>query len=150
MSPTPSDAFRFVFGSETRAKLLGLLADSRKPQTGYAIAKRIGVKPSKVYRQLPRLVESGVLEVRRDESGVKRYVLADGDLRRFLQRRVRVTSAEEWFSPERVRRKREAYDRLRGMKLSPPTTRPNRGAVSSPEEFERPPEKDRALRRIRR
>ncbi|MFQ5908928.1 MAG: helix-turn-helix domain-containing protein [Thermoplasmata archaeon] len=150
MSPALSDRFRHLFGSETRARLLGLLADSEQPLTGYAIAKRLRVPPSKAYRQLPGLLASGVLEVIQDERGVKRYVLVDGDLRRFLQKRVRVTTAEEWFSPGRARRKRKAYDRLRRREVPPPRTRPHRAAVSNPEEYERPPEKDRALRRLDR
>ena len=148
MSVAPSDRFRHVFGSETRARMLGLLADAERPLTGYAIARRLRVPPSKVYRQLPGLLTSGVLEVIQDERGVKRYVLVDRDLRRFLQKRVRVTTAEEWFSPGRARRKRRVYDRLRAMEILPPTPRPHREAVSNPEEYERPPEKDRALRRL--
>lgn len=150
MSSPPSNPFRHVFGSGTRVRLLGLLADSDRPLTGYAIAKGIRAPPSKVYRQLRGLRAAGVLEMIEDERGVKRYVLEDDDLRRFLRKRVRVTTAERWFSPERVRRKRKAYDRLRGMEVSPPASRPNREAVSNPQEYERSPYKDRALRRLGR
>lgn len=150
MSPPSLDASKAIFGSEIRAKLLGALADSRESQTGYFLAEKIDVNPSKVYRQLPRLVKAGILGMQRDESGAKRYALVDEDLRRFLLKRVRVTTTEEWFAPERMREKREAYQRLRGVEVELPRTRPNRAAVSHPEEFERPPEKDRALSRVGR
>lgn len=137
-----------VFGSETRTKLLGALADSKEPQTGYFLSKKIRVNPSKVYRELRRLRDTGILGMRQNDSGYTKYFLADDDLRRFLLRRVRLTSTREWFSLERVQERREVYERLKKSKVELPVSVPDPESVPNREEFERVPEKDRALRRI--
>lgn len=140
---------RAVFGSKTRTRLLGALADSREPQTGYFLAKKAGVYPSKAYGELRRLEEARILEVQQNPSGTRKYFLADNDLRKFLLRRVRVTSAEEWFSFERTRERRGTYERLKSSAVELPDFTPDPGSIRNREEFERIPEKDEALRRIR-
>ena len=136
-----------LFGSETRAKVLGFLADARTPKTGYQISKATDVRPPKVYRELRRLAETDFLEVV-EEPGRKRYRMVDEDLRRLLLRCARITSEDEWFSAERVRERRGAFERARGIRLSLPESTPNRNAVLNPSEYERSPAKDRALRRF--
>lgn len=138
-----------IFGSQARTRLLGALADSREPQTGYFLAKKAGVFPSKAYGELRKLEKAGILERRQDASGYKRYLLVDADLRSFLSRRIRITSAEEWFSMERRRERRQAYERLRRSRTELPDFTPEPERVRNREEFERPPEKDEAIRRIR-
>lgn len=129
--------------------MLGALADSREPQTGYFLARKAGVYPSKAYGELRKLQEAGILEQREDASGYKKYLLIDDELRRFLRRRVRLTTAEEWFSLERSRERRRAYERLRRSKVELPDFTPEPESVRHREEFERVPEKDEAIRRIR-
>ncbi len=136
-----------LFGSETRAKVLGFLADARTPKTGYQTSKATGIRPPKVYRELRRLAETDFLEIV-EEPGRKRYRMVDEDLRRLLLRRARITSQDEWFSPERVRERRGALERASGIRVSLPESTPNRDAVLNPSEYERSPAKDRALRRF--
>lgn len=136
-----------LFGSETRAKVLGFLADARTPKTGYQISKATGIRPTKVYGELRRLAETDFLEVV-EEPRRKLYRMVDEDLRKLLLRRARITSEDEWFSPERVRERREALERASRTPLSLPESTPNRDAVLNPSEYERSPAKDRALRRF--
>jgi len=137
-----------LFGSETRAKVLGFLADVREPKTGYAVAGAIEVKPPKVYGELKRLAKGGILELVADPGGPARYRLGAGPLREFVVRRVRITTFGEWFS----RPRRQARDRLleeaRSLRVVLPRSEADRASVPNPSEFQRPRGKALALRRI--
>jgi len=141
---------RRLFGGETRAKVLGLLADATVPKTGYELAKAARANPSKVYGILRDLTEAGLVQALSDRPGVRRYSLADPDLRRFLLRNVRITTIEDWFSPARVQQREARMNRLPRMRFEIRPSRKRRDALPNYREFERPPEKDRALRRIAR
>jgi len=143
-------ALRRVLGGETRARVLGLLADAAVSKTGYELAKAARASPSKVYRILRDLAEADLVQVVSDRPGVRRYSLTDPDLRRFLLRRVRITTLQEWFSPARVRQREASLDRLRPERFVPRPSRLKRGRLPNYREFERLPEKDRALRRVAR
>src|SRR3990172_9173404 len=99
MSSDLHPALRRLLGGETRAKVLGLLADAMVPKTGYELAKATRASPSKVYAILRDLAEAGLLRTVSNRPGVRQYSLVDPDLRRFLLRHVRITTIEEWFSP---------------------------------------------------
>ncbi|MFA5896287.1 MAG: winged helix-turn-helix domain-containing protein [Thermoplasmata archaeon] len=149
----PSDlhpALRRLLGGETRAKVLGLLADATVPKTGYELAKAARVSPSKVYAILRDLAEAGLVQTVSNRPGVRRYSLADPDLRRFLLRHVRITTIEEWFSPARVQAREATLGRLKPMRFEIRSSRTRRERLPNYREFERPPEKDRALRRVAR
>ena len=149
----PSDlppALRRLLGGETRAKVLGLLADATVPKTGYELAKAARASPSKVYAILRDLAEAGLVQAVSNRPGVRRYSLADPDLRRFLLRNVRITTIEEWFSPARVQAREATLGRLQPMRFEIRSSRTRRQRLPNYREFERPPEKDRALRRIAR
>lgn len=148
MSFRVSPAIGALLGSENRARILGLLASTQEPKTGYAISKETGLTPSKVYPIVRKLHDAGILRVTMGRP--KMVVLADEDLRRFLVRRVRIASSDEWFEPSRVRGRREAFLRLKRLPWKPPVARPNPAAVPNRKEFDRPPEKDRALQRVSR
>ena len=150
MSFTISPAVQRLFGSETRAKVLGLLADSSDPRTGYELSKKLGINPSKVYSVLHDLEDSGFIAVVTDQSGRKRYLLADEDLKSLLLRRVRIVAEDDWFSPARVRRRNEAIEAAKRLNVELPRRGANPLRVPNREEFVRPPEKDRALRLIAR
>jgi len=141
---------RRLLGGETRARVLGLLADATVPKTGYELAKATGANPSKVYGILRDLTEAGLVQVLSDRPGVRRYSLADPDLRRFLLRHVRITTLREWFSPARMRQREASLDRLRPERFAPQPSRMKREKLPNYREFERPPTKDRALRRVAR
>src|SRR6266487_3075868 len=105
MSTILQPALRRLLGGETRARVLGLLADATVPKTGYELAKAARANPTKVYGILRGLAEAGLVLVQSDRPGVRRYCLVDADLRRFLLRYVRITTLQEWFSPVRVRQR---------------------------------------------
>src|SRR5256712_13500179 len=136
-----------LFGSETRAKVLGFLADARTPKTGYQISKATDIRPPKVYGELRRLAETDFLEVV-EEPGRKRYRMVDEDLRRLLLRCARITSEDEWFSAERVRERRGAFERGGGGAPSLPGAAANRKPVLHPSGEEREPPQDSGLRRV--
>src|SRR5207249_1987595 len=87
-------ALRRLLGGETRARVLGLLADATGPKTGYELAKEAHANPSKVYGILRDLTEAGLVNVVSDRPGIRHYSLADADLRRFLLRYVRITTLQ--------------------------------------------------------
>ena len=138
-----------LFGSETRAKVLGFLADAREPKTGYQVAKATGLKPPKAYRELQRLAETEFVRVV-EEPRRKCFLLANDDLRRLVLRYVRITTEDEWFSPARVRERRDALERAARIRLTLPESKPNPDAVPNRWEYERPPAKVRALQRVAR
>lgn len=140
-------AITAILGSETRARILALLADSNEPKTAYAISRQIEMKPPRVYRELRKLESAGLVGLKPDSKGRRRYYLAEEDLRRFLLRRARLASSEDWFSLARMRAIEEATERLKRIQVKLPPGRPNQAAVPNRGEFLRPPEKDRALRR---
>jgi DNA-binding transcriptional ArsR family regulator len=143
-------ALRRLLGGETRARVLGLLADATVPKTGYELAKAARANPSKVYRILRDLTEAGLVQLQWDRPGIRRYSLSDSDLRRFLLRYVRITTLQDWFSPARVRQREASLDRLRPGRFVPRPSRMKREQLPNYREFERPPEKDSALRRVAR
>jgi len=138
-----------VFGSQTRAKVLGYLAELSVPQTGYAISKGLDIGASKVYEELKRLESCGVLRSDFDARGSKRFLLNDEDLRRFLARNLRILPAIGWFSPERIAERQEKFEETRRVTVNLPPVPTGEGTPPFAKEFRRPPAKDRALRRIR-
>ena len=150
MSSTLQPALRRLLGGETRARVLGLLADATVPKTGYELAKAARASPSKVYAILRDLADAGLVKSVSNRPGVKAYSLTDPDLRRFLLRNVRITTIEEWFSPARVQQRESMLDRLWPIRFEVRSSRVRREQLPNYREFERPPEKDRALRRVAR
>ena len=138
-----------IFGSGARARILGYLAQSSDPQTGYAIAKDLELSFSNVYPELKRLEAWRILASRPDLRGGKRYSLIDEDLRRFLLKRIRILSSSDWFSGARVAERRSFFEEARRIPLkASPSKRGGRKRPFS-DEFRRPPQKDRALKRVR-
>ena len=139
-----------LFGSQTRAKVLGYLAGSTIPQTGYAISKRLEVGVSKVYEELKRLESSGVLVASLDAKGSRTFLLNDRDLRNFLVRSIRILPAEDWFSPEQIAERRKVFEETRRLDVPVPRVPPRAEGRPFANEFRRPPAKDRAMKRLRR
>jgi DNA-binding PadR family transcriptional regulator len=137
-----------LFGSETRAKVLGVLANSLEPKTGYEISKTLDISPPKVYDVLKRLETSGFLKAVRGRSRSKRYFLADEDLRRLVLKRVRIAVEKDWFSPEMEREREKAFELARKLVVRVPKAMGIPKSIPNRREFMRPPEKDRALARI--
>lgn len=143
-------ALRRLLGGETRAKVLGLLADAAVPKTGYQLAKAARASPSKVYAILRDLAQAGLVQTVSNRPGVRQYSLADPDLRRFLLRNVRITTIQEWFSPARVQEREATLGRLKPVRFEIRPSRGRRERLPNYREFERTLEKDRALRRVAR
>jgi biotin operon repressor len=140
-----------VFGSQARAKVLGYLANSDTPQTGYAISKSVEISFSKVFEELKRLESAGILVKTLDSRGRSQFALRDPELRSSLSKRIRIISAEEWFSPDKVARRRKALVDAKGISVSLPRVPSGTGWSSRlAAEFHCAPEKDRALKRVRR
>ena len=139
-----------LFGSRTRAMVLGYLAESSTPPTGYAIAKALSIGASKVYPELKKLQAIGILEGRLDVRGGKTYLLKDDDLRRFLLKRSRIMFSKDWFSSDRLAQRRKDFERAREIQVRVPPAGPARARRPFEREFRRPRAKDRAVARIRR
>jgi len=139
-----------VFGSQTRAKVLGYLAVSSVPQTGYSISKNMDIGIAKVYESLRKLESCGVLVSSLDVRGSKRFLLNDGDLRNFLIKNLRILSADDWFLPARIAERRRNFKETRRINVNVPAFPARKGKRPFANEFRRPPEKDRALSRMRK
>ena len=146
MSFTVPGGIETLFGGAVRTKILGYLAACSAPQTGYAVAKDLDIGVSKVYPELERLEAARVLTVRRDINGRKGFLLADEDLRRFLLRRVRILPSGAWRTNARNEGQERAWT---PPGIGEPNEQTPRERISA-REFQRPPAKDRALRRLRR
>lgn len=148
MSGSTAPAVRLL-GSEVRAKVLGVLAESREPKTGYEVSKILDMYPSKVYETLRHLEGTPFVEVVGGGRG-KRYLLADEDLRKLLLRTVRIAAEDDWFV-DRTRRIAEAETMLEGrppMEVPAISGEPGPRARAILREFARPREKDRILSKM--
>jgi hypothetical protein len=139
-----------LFGSTARARILGYLAAASGAKTGYEVAKALGLGPSNVYPELARLERWGVVACHRDVAGRKRFVLSDEDLRSFLVRRVRVMDTAQWLSGRPVARREARAKEAAALPLNVPGRRSNRPRPPAADELRPRPEKERALRRLRR
>lgn len=149
MQPETSSRVEGVFGSGTRAGILGYLAQSSDPQTGYAIAKALQLGVSNVYPELKRLEDWAILASRPDVNGSKGYFLADEDLRRFLLRRIRILPSKEWFSSGRIAERQTLFEEAKRLSKAAPRVRAAGTKRPFSDEFRRPPGKDRALKRVK-
>jgi DNA-binding transcriptional regulator GbsR (MarR family) len=139
-----------LFGSETRARVLGLLADSSGPKTGYELAKALGANASKVYAVLRKLEGTGLLGVVTDRSDYKRYFVADDDLRRFLLKKARITLEKDWFAPRAVGDREKLVEFAKQLRVEIPDAVAKPKNLPNFSEFIRPREKDWALKRVAR
>lgn len=148
MSGSTDPAVR-LFGSEVRAKVLGVLAQSREPKTGYRVSKILDTYPSKVYEALRDLEDTPFVEVVGGARG-KRYLLADEDLRKLLLRAVRVAGEDDWFADRarRIEEGRRVLERLPAMEVPRVTGEPGPRARAVLREFARPRGKDRILSKM--
>lgn len=146
-------------GSRTRLLTLAVLANADGSLTGYRVAKIAGLPPIKVYQELRRAQAVGLVQRPPGETG---YQLTDAELRRFLQRRVRIRWDDEWDAARRGwgretprllsagldatrRRIRENPNYLRPRNWKPPPAARGWGR-----EIRRAPSKDIVLRRAGR
>lgn len=139
MSDTVDSMLVAFCGSVTRATVLGVLANAVIPMTGYRVARVAQIQPTKVYRELRRAAEAGLVE-----NTSRGYRLLDPDVRTLLQKRVRLYWSESWLAgePDRAARSR-AYDRSADDWFDPSRYRANPAVARRyASEIVRPPEKD--------
>jgi hypothetical protein len=137
-----------LFGGDTRASILAVLAGASAPFSGYRVAKVARVQPIKAYAELRRLRDAGFVSETASERGKSAWQLSDSNLRSFLERRVRVAWWNDWEPgmEQRASRAEEVLAKVGRFDLS--KFKPNPSAVSNPEEYVRPTEKDRVLARM--
>jgi hypothetical protein len=135
-----------LFGGDTRASILAVLAGASTPFTGYRVAKVAQVQPIKAYAELRRLRDAGFVRETSSGSGKSSWLLTDSNLRSLLARRVRVAWWNDW-EPGMERRARRAEATLAQIgRFDLSKFKPNPSAISDPEEYSRPAEKDRVLK----
>lgn len=139
-----------LLGGSARTAMLAALANSSEPLTGYRIAQISRVQPIKVYAELRRLAQIGIVSECTLESGKNGWQMVDPDLRNFLRRRVRLFWVDT-FLRDREKSLDPTILRKRLAKLPPVDLK--KYAESGwrpryPEDYERPPEKDKVLRML--
>jgi len=134
-------------GSQTRLLTLAVLANTEEPLTGYRVAKIASLPRVKVYPEIRKGIETGILV--RDGVG---YRMVDTDLRTLLRKRVRIRWDQEWDRARAVQAANVTADlkriqaSLKGIRLYDPRNRVPAAAIR---ELERDPEKNRILRRLK-
>lgn len=120
---------------------MAALAGSSKPITGYRVSLITGLPRTKVYSELKRSLDSGLVE----RKG-RLYCLVDPVIRALLQKRVRLVWADDWFE-EMERREPARQDLVSALqRLPPPKFRRETGWVPHhPESYRRDPEKNTTL-----
>jgi DNA-binding transcriptional ArsR family regulator len=89
-----------LLGSSTRGNLVQALALSKRPLTSYRVAKLYHMNVAKVYIEMKKLAEMGLVEAVRRKRGAE-YRLADADLKRLaLRLSSRVVTFDAWSSME--------------------------------------------------
>lgn len=145
MEGTFDPGLAYIFGSQTRLLTMAVLANSEEPLTGYRVAKVANLPRQKVYPEINRGVEMGVIE--RVRGGCR---LSDPDIRALLRKRVRIRWAEGW---DRARAGKAAgvaaeLDRIRLSLKGVRTYDPANGIPAAAlRELERDPAKNQLLRR---
>ena len=94
-----------LLGSSTRANIVEALSLGKEPVSAYQVAKAYNMNVAKVYIEMKRLGNLGLLSVTKGKRGVK-YTLVDESLRTLaLKFSNRVITLDSWRSP-RARAKR--------------------------------------------
>ena len=132
-----------LFGSRTRAAILGVLANSGRPLTAYRVAQVTGAQLSKVSLELRRLGLSRVIGRAPTSNVNPAWVMTDPSLRAMLRRRIRIFWLDDWNEEVgRLSRRSQTIPRLR-IDLSRYRAEPQ--SVPNRREFLRPELKDRIL-----
>jgi hypothetical protein len=136
----------YLFGSQNRLLTMAVLANADEPLTGYRVAKIAGLPRQKVYPEIRRGVEVGLVD--RTPSG---FLLTDPDVRILLRKRIRIRWDEEWDRAQRARSSTVSSElaRIRSSLKAVRTYDPkNRIPLRERRELERDPAKDRILVRM--
>ncbi|MGA7922851.1 MAG: hypothetical protein WCA77_02610 [Thermoplasmata archaeon] len=129
-----------LFGSEVRARTLGVLAGAERPITAYRVAQATGDQGTQVYTALRKAKEWGIVEENREKGGASVWSLSDPNLRSFLNQRIRISVLAEFMDSSRRKTRPGA---LLNIDLSAYPSKP----IPQDSELYRPPEKDELLER---
>ncbi|MGC2034987.1 MAG: helix-turn-helix domain-containing protein [Thermoplasmata archaeon] len=142
MSSELDPALAAAFGSETRLRVLAVLAHAYGPLTGYRVAKTGGVSIPKAHEQLHRLERSGLVAHREDG-----WVILDRDVRILLRKRIRIRAWDDWLTEKAEKEPRivALFDRL---SRAPHAEAPKGWEPRDPKRFHRDPRKDKILGRM--
>jgi len=134
-------------GSATRVSVLGALAGASRPFSGYQVAKAAGRQPIKVYAELRRLRDGGLVRETLIGNGRSTWELTDLQVLALFRGRLRVSLWTDWKlgTARSARLARRAAAAAARWDLSKYSANPT--AVSSPGEYVRSPVKDRVLAR---
>ncbi len=90
-----------LLGSSTRANIVEALALAREPLSAYRVSKMYNMNTAKVYIEMKKLANLGLVSSGRGNRGSK-YSLADGNLRSLALKlsSSRVITYDEWRRPE--------------------------------------------------
>jgi DNA-binding transcriptional ArsR family regulator len=138
-----------LFGSETRVLTLAPLANASGPLTAYRIAAITGVQRTKVYTELRRLSQAGIVRELVTEEGRSAWELIDPDIRALLRRRVRIVWSGDLQrdAPALAGRTRALMAAGRRNPIDPRILK-RKLTLRNPEDFVRPPDKDELLARL--
>jgi DNA-binding transcriptional ArsR family regulator len=103
-----------LLGSVNRVRTLAPLANAYRPMTAYRVAQLAGVPRTKVYEELRRLLEAGVVEERRSRRGSSTWTLLDADMALYLRKKIRIAWSGDLAAsaPRRAADERRAAVRL--------------------------------------
>ena len=132
-----------LFGGRTRVRILAVLANAAEPVTAYRIARVAGSQVGKTSVELRRLERSGIVRRVAPSSRGLGWVMVDPDLRRLLQRRVRLVWVEDW--DRLTARQALLARRSHRPRIDLARFRPSPGSVPNRSEFLRSTAKDRIL-----
>ncbi len=142
MPSRPDTRLITLCGSETRARVLGVLSNAFRPLTGYRVGVTAGVGLPKAYTELRRLKAAGV--VRESSQG---WSILDQDIAALFRKRYRLSWSTDWFR-ETTRRKNEDRAILERLSKLPTPKFPRRWKPRSPDLTTRDDSKDRLLRKL--
>jgi predicted transcriptional regulator len=95
-TPHPVTRLGELLGSRTRGNVIEALALSEKPLSAYRVAKTYNMNVAKVYQEMKRLSELGLLKVK-EGPPAREYELSDENLKGLaLSLTTRVQTYESW------------------------------------------------------
>jgi DNA-binding transcriptional ArsR family regulator len=130
-----------LLGSDTRTRVLAVLANAYLPMTAYRVAKTGETRIPNTYRELARLKKAGLV----GQSG-KGWILLDADVKTLLRKRVRIHWSEDLKAEREALAPRRAELRRRWSKMPTPKFNNKGWQPRHPEQYERDPIKNAWLR----
>lgn len=126
-----------LLGSSTRANIVELLASAENPLSAYRVAKMYNMNVAKVYVEMKKLANLGLVSTITGSRGLK-YTLIDESLRSLAWKlSPRIVAYDDWRSPEaKAQRFRDGLIKVPNFSLMDgPTRGRNRKPTRMPGEL---------------